>query len=151
MAYTPVSTTKTNLRVTYKLEGAETLFKDLEAMGDRIAKKGLRKALREGGRPFLRQAKLNVPVRSGALKKSLKLRAGRRSRVWMSYVVTTSKESKGNLFVGKHYYAGFVEFGAPRRGLMPSGFLRRAFESRKEESKKIVADELRKFISAGAK
>lgn len=136
----------TSVKIDVSVEGAEEVLRELEARGKKIASKGLRKALREGGRPFLAAAKANVPVRTGALKKSLRLRAGRRSRKWISFVVTTSKESKGNLFVGKQYYAGFVEFGAPRRGIKPSGFLRRAFEARKEEAKGIVIKELRKFL-----
>jgi HK97 gp10 family phage protein len=72
----------------------------------------MRPALRAGGKPVLAAAKANAPKKSGSLRKSLKLRAGKRSRRGI-YVVTlllsTSKDD--NLFTGKAFYGAFQEFG----------------------------------------
>ena len=55
-----------------KINGMADLERKLKALGsETIAKRVLRKAIRAGVKPILSAARANVPVESGALKKSL--------------------------------------------------------------------------------
>lgn len=69
----------------------------------------VRKATREGLRPVLTAAKANAPRKSGRLRKSIKLRAMKRSRTKVGARITTG--TAGSDFQGKTYYGAFQEFG----------------------------------------
>lgn len=90
-------------------------------------------ALEKAGE-HLRQAVTNsVPVRTGALKKS----------------ITKGKVVEGKILVGPSqlspgYRAHFVEFGTSKMPARP--FMRPAFEQEKSTIEKIMADEIRKGL-----
>jgi HK97 gp10 family phage protein len=93
-----------------KIEGLKELDAALKALPVNLAKKHLRTALRAGAKIVQAEAKLLAPVESGALKKSIKVRAGKRSRRGGVRIVVTTG-SKDSLFKGDQWYGGPIEFG----------------------------------------
>ena len=94
---------------TIVLTGSAELNRKLATLAGPKAKAAIRKASREALRPVAAAAKANAPRRSGALSKSIKVRAMARSRTRIGSRVTTSAGS--NEFSGKTYYGGFQEYG----------------------------------------
>jgi HK97 gp10 family phage protein len=92
------------------ITGLKELDRQLGELPKALGKKIVRKAVREAARPVLADAKAAVPVDSGDLKKSLKLKAFKRSRkrpgTFGIQVCTRS-----GWFQGKQFYGGMVEFG----------------------------------------
>ena len=93
--------------IKFAITGDKELNAALKALGSKLALKLERKALRQVAKPVLADAKANCPVDSGDLKRSLKLRSMRRSRVRIGLQVATSK----GWFKGDTYYGGFVFLG----------------------------------------
>ena len=106
--------------VTIEIKGGKELAQFLETLPAKTANKIVRQGLREGAKIIERNIERAAPVgptrtrkgkviEGGRLKRSIKVRAGRRSRGSISMLVTTS--GSDNLFQGDQYYGGFVEFG----------------------------------------
>ncbi len=93
--------------------------KQLADMDARIGR-NLPEIAKAGAAVLLEGAKELAPVKTGKLKKSLKLRAGKRR--------PTSAE---HLVVSDVFYAPFVEFGTSKRSARP--FLRPAADTRHGE------------------
>jgi HK97 gp10 family phage protein len=140
----------------FKLVGGDELFRRLHELPAKVAKTIGRRALRDGAKEILLQAKANVPVRSGRLKKSLKVRAGKqRKKETISVLVSTGKK----WFTGDTFYGAFVEFGHrfgrrrlgnSRRKVDGKRFVERAYEERREAAATRVLDSLRTGIEAEA-
>lgn len=98
------------------ITGDKKLDKKLQELGATLAKKYMRKATREVAKDVLKDARSRVRVKTGKLRKSLKVRAmKRRGRMIteIGHVITTGED----LFKGDTFYGGFLEFGwAPLRG-----------------------------------
>jgi HK97 gp10 family phage protein len=123
-------------------------------------------ALREGAKEIQTRAKLNVPVRTGKLRDSIKIRRRNNKRSgFINLLVTAGDRNKK----GGAFYAHMVEFGTspheikPKRakslfiaGLMrqivshpgskPSGFMRRAFDEGNAPALVLVTDRVRKGV-----
>lgn len=139
------------------------LLKDLP---EKLVKKVLRAAMRKGGNQFLKAARALAPSRSGALKRSFKLRV--RTRRGKVELEMTAGDAVA-------WYAHIVEFGseahaisAPRGGALKLGpstfrkavdhpgtkenpFMRKAFDGEHERVLRIVAEEVRKRIAEVAR
>ena len=74
----------------------------------KATKDGIRKGTRAGAKIVLAAAKRLAPVRTGALAKSIKVRALPRSRKWIG--TTTRLVNDGAIF-----YGGFVNYGTKRQ------------------------------------
>lgn len=98
------------------ITGDKQLDKKLRTLGTTLARKYLRKATREVAKHVLADARSMVRVKTGKLKRSLKVRAlPRRGRKQdeIGHTITTGS----GLFEGETFYGGFLEFGwAPMRG-----------------------------------
>jgi HK97 gp10 family phage protein len=112
--------------VTMKIEGGKELEIALRSLPPTVMRKVDRQGLREGGKIVLEKAQRDCPVVSGALRDSLKLKAGKRRKNYISVVIGTAI----GWFKGKTYYGGFVEFGTSKMGARP--FVRPAFDTQKE-------------------
>lgn len=148
--------------------GGPELKRQLEGLKKSFAKKVVNKAARAAARPILERAKANCPVDTGALKKSIKMRAVRSNRsgyagVW---IAPGTREELGIPQGAKYYYPSAVEFGRRPKGSGVSAggrtkskkergknpgmhakpFLRPAFDSLKDTSYGIFRDELGKII-----
>jgi hypothetical protein len=95
------------------IKEVDDAFKDMPIS---LQKKGCRKGTRAAAKAVLLAAYKYVPVKSGALRKSLKVRAGKRNRSarqkhWVSALVQTIE----GMFKGDQFYGGFLEFGTQER------------------------------------
>jgi len=133
------------MNVSISITGAKELERKLKQLEPKVAKKIVRQSLRKAAKPILTRAKQLVPVITGALKKSLKVRAMRRKKGRYGIMVGTA----AGWFVGKTFYGGFVEFGtdkAPARA-----FVRPAFDSQKARAEAILKTELLTAVNSAGK
>ena len=110
-----------------EIVGLEELERAFLMLPAAVAKKAIRQNLRAGAKIVLAQAKENAPVDSGDLKRSLKVRAGKRSRNTISIRVATGKD----WFKGDTFYGAFVEFGTKR--MEAQHYVQRAYETTKDK------------------
>ncbi len=129
-----------------KMTGQFSLDRKLKAMPRKIANGIKRKAARKAAKPVLEAAKANVPVKSGAMKKSLRIRAyrSRKKDIFGVKVVSGKK-----WFQGDQFYSAFVEFGT--RFAPPKYPLKRAAQATKSTAQKILIEELKKLIRESTK
>lgn len=111
------------------LTGDRELDRLLASVEAKKVKPALRKGAREGAKETAAQAKANVPTDSGALKRSIKVRALKRSRKTKHLVGARVVTGEG-LFKGDNYYGGFVEFGTSKMKAKP--YLRPAANQSKQ-------------------
>jgi HK97 gp10 family phage protein len=91
------------------LEGDRVLAAKLRGLTDSQAKKAILGACRESIKVIQAEARTLAPSRTGALRRSIKVRAISRSRKRIGVRVTTS--ATDNLYSGKTFYGAFQEFG----------------------------------------
>lgn len=120
------------------VKGAAQLAKELKDMGEG-AKDILTIAATAGGQIALEDAKKNCPVRTGALKNSLKIRISKQSPTKAEVIIEYDKSLR---------YGTFVELGA--RGLPANPFLRNAVDNNiqaiNNKITEIVANEVNKIL-----
>lgn len=118
--------------VSIKLTGDKELQRKLKALQGKDQKKVVRKALRAGGKIILAESKRLVPVDSGRLKKSLKLRAAKGKRQTFGVqVMTGSREELGIDPNDKYYYPAAIELGIDQK--RSRSYLRAAVKSKKRQ------------------
>lgn len=118
------------MEIEAKIQGIDELERMLNEIGSpKVEKKIVTKSLREGAKVVLKEAKNNVPVRSGTLKKSLALVA-ERSRGTEKKVIKVGARATPRW---KGYHGHLVEFGVPSRGIPARPFLRNAVRSKFDE------------------
>lgn len=122
--------------------GVEEVERALRALPGKVAKQAIRKPLRAGAKIVLARAKQNVPAESGALKKSLKVRAGKRSRNTISIRVATGK----GWFTGETFYGAFVEFGTAK--MKARHYVQRAYAQTKDKVAAFLKREILSNIEA---
>lgn len=121
-----------------ELEGMEQLIKRVEGMG-KVGIKIENKALKKAGQIIVDEAKKNVPVKIGKLKEGLKV-SGVRKKNGNKYVFAgIQKGDNSEIFYGK-----FLEFGTSRQNAKP--FMAPAYESKKNEAKEVIKQELRNAL-----
>lgn len=96
-------------KVRILLVGDTELREKLRELTNAEARKAVQGATRESAKIIAAQVKSNAPVKSGSLRRSIKVRAIRRSRKRIGMRITTW--SGDNLYQGKQFYAAFQEFG----------------------------------------
>lgn len=128
--------------LTIKVDGLQDLERKLLSYGDRLAKNGLRASVAAGARVVLKEARANVPVDTGTLKRSL----------YMKQIREESTNTVQTYFVGARFgkaeqkknrdafYFPFVEFGTEKMPAQP--FMRPAFESTKEAAIEAIKNKL---------
>lgn len=133
------------------LTGDKKLNRKLKKLGGKEAKKIVRKAMRPALKPVMRAARRNAPKDTGLLRKSIKVRSGKRSRAGISMRVT-SGDKTGN-FSGDTYYGGFHEFGTSR-GIKAKHFMKNAADQKKRSAIKIyrakIAQGIKELASGGS-
>ena len=103
--------------IDFKLLGIKELEAKFRRLPDRVQKKILRPSMRAGAKEVQQAAKAAVPKDTGRLRRSLILKAIKRSRNRIGFVVRT----KGREFFGidagsKWYYPAIIEYGYVRFG-----------------------------------
>ncbi len=96
-------------KATIILTGSDRLNAKLLALTTAQSKAAIRSAARPALKPTLDAARALCPAGKGKLRRSIKIRAIRRSRTRVGMRLTTSKSD--NAFTGKTFYGGFLEWG----------------------------------------
>ncbi len=118
------------------MKGGRELLNTLTRLQGPETKKVLRKVLRAGAKPVQLKAKATVPINTGALRKSIRVKAGKRTRKKeMSVWVGTGDQD--NMFTGKTFYGGMVEYGTQNMAAQP--FMRPAWDTTKTRTQRIIA------------
>ena len=122
--------------------GDKKLMRQLRRLAGPAQKKVVRKALREGGRPVLASTQAKVPVKTGALKNSLKLRAIKyKSRDRFGVAVRTgTREQLGIDADDPYYYPMAVEVGTAKAPA--HSYLRAGMDETREQAKGIITREI---------
>ncbi|AUN10435.1 hypothetical protein RSJ21_09410 [Clostridium botulinum] len=121
-----------------ELDGMDNLIRKVEDMG----KAGTRienKALKKAGELIVEEAKNNVPVKTEKLKKGLKV-SGVRKKGGNKFVLAGIQKGDNS----KIFYGKFLEFGTSKMKARP--FMGPAYESKKNEAKEVIKDELRRGL-----
>nr|WP_207794467.1 HK97-gp10 family putative phage morphogenesis protein [Clostridium botulinum] len=121
-----------------ELDGMDNLIRKIEDIG----KAGTRienKALKKAGELIVEEAKNNVPFRKGKLKEGLKVSGVRKKNGNKFVLAGIQKGDNSKIFYGK-----FLEFGTSKMKARP--FMGPAYESKKEEAKEVIKEELRKGL-----
>jgi HK97 gp10 family phage protein len=139
-------------KLTVVLTGDKELNAKLAALTGKQAKEAIRKAARPALQVTLQAARSLAPIRSGSLRRSLKIRTIRRSRTRVGMRLTTSKSD--NQYSGKTFYAAFQEWGwktgsrksKNRRQIAATNFLKQAAISTRSQALKIYASKILEHI-----
>jgi HK97 gp10 family phage protein len=105
------------------VQGAEQLQQKLSELSKTHAKAAIRKGTRAGAKIVQAEAKNRVPVRTGRLKKGLKVRAMPRKKNYVGTMVRLAD-------TGEVFYGGFVEFGT--KYIKPRHYLENASKAVKD-------------------
>ena len=115
----------------FEFTGGRELSQALQQLPHKIENKVLRKALRQGGNILLKKARSLAPVKTGALRRGIKLRIDLRGKP-PAAIINVRIPGKGKKKGGGPYYSPFIELGTKYLDAHP--FLRPAFDSTKEQA-----------------
>lgn len=101
-----------------------------QQLGERVTRRIERQILRKAGKVVQRRARAHAPVRTGELRKSIVVRAGKRARLRQSILVGPLQ---------RVHYAKIVEFKT-------KAYMRPAREESEADVLNTFADELRRAI-----
>lgn len=128
-----------------KIDGVKEIQAKLAALEPKVGRRIVRTALRKAAKPILTMARALVPVDSGDLKRSIKIRNLKKRRRSYAIAVGTGP----GWFQGDEYYGGIVEFGADNVAAQP--FLRPAFDANSDAAQKILKTEILQQVEKAAK
>lgn len=127
----------------------KSINRAIKQIGDKDAKKAVRKATRASAKVFAKELKKNAPVDTGELKKSIKVRAAKRSRKYIGVNATVGLDTDA-------FYGNFIEFGAkgPRgwhKGdLQAKPWIVPSYDNKRKEAERAFLDtmktETKKFL-----
>ncbi len=100
----------------YVISGLREVSLALDGLPEKLQRKALANALRAGGRVVRDAARARVPVKSGALKRSIRVTLVRRGPALIARVVAGRTKKKGDPF-----YAWMVEGGTRPHDIRPKG------------------------------
>lgn len=125
-------------KVTFEIKGAKELEQMLKELGPKVANRLGDKALRAAARPIIREAKRLVPVRTGALRKSITAVRGRGGGQNQRLVLIGFKSPASAR-------AHFIEYGTIRSAAQP--FIRPALDNQAGAALEAMRDELARGIA----
>ena len=138
--------------------GFKELANRLRALGPRVAKNKLRRAVGAGATVIKKEAKVLAAVDTGEMKKDIQVKRERDQQgdllsVTYSVFVRTGKKSRASgrsRNVDKDsWYWRQQEFGNSKMAAQP--FMRPAFESKKEDAVRVIAEKLDEGIQTAAR
>ncbi|MDJ0806447.1 MAG: HK97 gp10 family phage protein [Gammaproteobacteria bacterium] len=130
----------------YKIRGVKSLSKALDSLTLEMRKRGAQEAVREGAKVVQKEAKLNVPIDSGTLKKSIRVVKRSRRHGDAVYSVVTRAGKRWQASGMDAWYAPFIEFGTENRHRPATPFMRTALDSQKQEVVRTMGSTLREAI-----
>lgn len=116
---------------------ADEVIRKIEKLSENAIRALDRRALRKAAKVVQHEAKDRAPVRTGKLRRSYKVRAGKRSRTRQSVIVRSDLP-----------YTRIIEFGSKKRGIKAHKPLTGALEAKADEVQKIISDAIRDEIAA---
>lgn len=119
----------------FEISGHKKIDKLFKQLTDKVQKRVVKKAMKKGMKPVLDEVKQNVPVDTGATKKDIKIRMGKRSRNRIEVQVSSKNDN---------YIPKFLEFGTSKMPARP--FYTPAYESKGDEAKQTTMDALLELI-----
>lgn len=138
--------------------GDAELQRNLNKFTEKLQKKIAKKALKKGAEVILHRARALVPVDTGALAGSLKIRAftsgykTRRGADLIGVVIEPgTRKELGIAPDDPYYYPAVLEYGGQHGEYRrPMPFLRPAFDSGKAEADRVIAAEIRRGVETTA-
>lgn len=121
-----------------ELTGVDEILNKLQQMGANISRLE-NKALKNAAEPVLRDAKANMPVRTGKLKKGLKITNVKKKQGVKYILVGVDRGDNSEIFYGK-----FIEFGTFK--MSARSFLQPAYEKNKDNIQKTIANTLKEGL-----
>lgn len=120
------------------LEGDEALKKLFRDTLPREARKAVKQGARKGAKVVAESAKIKAPRESGELRRSIKVRALKRTRTGKLGAVVLTGDG---FFKGDQFYAGFIEYGTVNMPAQP--FLRPAADENRVIVHRIFIESIR--------
>jgi len=127
-----------DLKIDTSWIGDKAIARDLTNLEPKLKKRVLKKALREEAKETSKAAKALVPVDQGNLKKSIKVKALKRSRKRIGAQVVAGVNLNNAQAIA-------VEYGTSKRKAQP--YLRPAYESREDRAVKNITDKVQEGIT----
>jgi HK97 gp10 family phage protein len=123
--------------MSFEVKGDKELIAKLKALGGTEAKKACKRATRSGAKIILQAARSTAPERSGALRRSMKLRQ------------RTKKNTVTTAVTAKIYYGAFQEFGTKK--MKGQHFIEDATDRTADAALSQTLDELKSEIEKAVK
>lgn len=146
--------------VTCKVTGLAGVSEQLLSLESKIARRLLRKALKDVGTYWVEAVKSNVRVDSGGLRDSIAAKVSTRKGKWQSGGLPSGsvtvgpsfiKRTDGKKSVGPGVYGMWVEFGLKTKKYPKCPFLRPTFDSSGSAAVDIFAETMRSGLAAAIK
>lgn len=142
--------------IQFDLIGDKRLFRMFNKLEAKAQKKVYKQAARKAAKPILKTSKAKAPTGdTGKLKKFLKIKAIKRSRVQIGVnVVTGTREQMGIPSEEKGYYPAHVELGYKTKSgkVIPAQpYLRNSLKNHRQNSTRIFKSQIVAGIEAEAK
>ncbi|MCY6354517.1 HK97-gp10 family putative phage morphogenesis protein [Clostridium sp. ZS2-4] len=121
-----------------ELQGVDEILNRIQSIGANVGRLE-NKALRNAAEPILEDAKANAPVRTGKLKKGLKITRVKKKDGVKYILVGVDRGDNSEIFYGK-----FIEFGTSKMPAKP--FMQPAYEKNKDNIKRTIAETLKEGL-----
>jgi HK97 gp10 family phage protein len=123
------------------ITGIREIDKRLKKLPGAVAKKVIRRSMRDGLKIVAAEIKSQVPVLTGLTKSAVQVRAVKsRKRNSISLETRIGSKKEGLIVHPKSgkpvFYPAVVEYG--REGVAPNPFMRRAYDSKGEAAKQVT-------------
>ncbi len=135
-----------------QLQGFDSVRAKLDTLGKNEARKIARKALRRGGKVVQREVMSLAPVKSGMLKRNIKVRAVKSKKKGAARIQVGMAKK---FFTGPFFYAGMVVFGhltgkrgsANRHKVEPNRFMEKGYENSKSAALNEMTDAFKELTA----
>lgn len=133
--------------------GSEELIRKFVQLPKAVQKKVQRPVMRRAAKLVQTAVKRRVPVGTGLLRKLIKVRSIKRSRVWVgAFCRTPTRKELGIPKESKWYYPAIVEYGHSKRsGLSARPYMRSGWDATKRQVRAKVQREMGRGIERVAK
>lgn len=121
-----------------EIKGLEELIKNLNSLPDKLEKRVLRAAVRQGANAIKKKAQEFVPVDKGDLKKSIKVSGEKAKPGVIAFKIRPTENKKKRISV---FYGRFQEFGTSKMAAHP--FMRPAYDEAGENVLNAVIDTIK--------
>lgn len=140
-------------KVKVVVTGHRKIDRKLRGLEPKVAKKVIRQSFRRNMKPVLTEAKALSPVDTGAMRKAMKLRAGKRSRKYAARMLITIRPEDIDrdvyLLADEAPYPVYPEFGTEYQEAQEP--LRRAANQSRKPFRRAVAKDILRGIEAEAR